>query len=492
MHAAPFQLRQEEGAVHQPRGERRGERDGGHDGDADLPVAGHFEDDQRGRDRRAQHGGGDGPHPRQRIDRGGTRDIGEDGGRDHAEGQPRQRPHHQRGRKDSAPHAPAHGDRHGDDLEDAEHHRLPQQQVAGECGGGRLIADADDMGKPDRHAAQHCPRHSRAQPARQAGDGLDAVAHVLGHENGAHQDGRHQPAEEAEDQEGRQLTVEFQRVDPRQHEFGDAAIFEPVDHRARHGGDGDGGEGMDGEMAQHHLEREKRAGDGGVEAGRDSGRHGAAQKVAPGDSVGADALADPARDDGGHMDDRPLAPAGTAGGQRDERGRGRCEAGAMLDPAVLQRRALDHIGDRADAAIGREAVQDQPHHQPACDGQGQHPIPGHRQGKAVQHRHVIGAVEHGLQHLDPLAEQKGRETGGDADDQGDQPELELAGAALFQQAPDLGQGLPCAAPVPRDLRPDHLGHQGRAPLWRMGLVPDDTPLALWPMILPLPRPVGLA
>ena len=52
-----------------------------------------------------------------------------------------------------------------------------------------------------------------------------------------------------------------------QFEFSDAAIFQPVDHCSCHRRNDDGGKGVHGKVAQHHLEREKSACDGGIKAG---------------------------------------------------------------------------------------------------------------------------------------------------------------------------------------------------------------------------------
>ena len=81
-------------------------------------------------------------------------------------------------------------------------------------------------------------------------------------------------------------------------------ILKPVDHRAsRDRGNYNRRKGMDRKMAQHDLERKKRACDGGVKAGGNSRRDSATQQVAPRNAVGFDAVADPT---GNHS--RPYAP----------------------------------------------------------------------------------------------------------------------------------------------------------------------------------------
>jgi hypothetical protein len=111
----------------------------------------------------------------------------------------------------------------------------------------------------------------------------------------------------------------------------------------------------------------KRPGDGRVEAGRDGGGHGAAQQVAPGDAVGVDPVGHPGRDHPGQMHHRPLAARRAARGQRDQRGQRRGEpARTSTRPSRSAPRPRSRRRPRAPAVIG-EAVQDQPHHQPADD-----------------------------------------------------------------------------------------------------------------------------
>ena len=169
VHAAPFELGEEERPVHKPRGERRRHRHRHQHGDPRLPVARQFEHDHRGRDRRAEHRRRHRPDPCERVERGRARDVRQDRRRDQPEGQPRQRADHQRGREDAAPHPPRHGDRHRHDLHDAEDHRLGEEAGRPRRRGRRLVADADDVRERDRDGAQQRPRSHRPQVAGDAG-----------------------------------------------------------------------------------------------------------------------------------------------------------------------------------------------------------------------------------------------------------------------------------------------------------------------------------
>ena len=163
----------------------------------------------------------------------------------------------------------------------------------------------------------------------------------------------------------------------------------------------------------------------------------------------------------------------------------------MLHPAVLECRPLDHIGNRMHPPVLGELVQDDPDHQPARDGQAQHPIPRHGRGEAVQHGHVIGAIEKGLQRLDPLAEEQRRKARRDPDHQRDQPELELAGTTVAQDAPRPRD--PPRGKYPPSLYPyrDALRHQrDRIPRFA-ALMPQDGSVGSI-MAMPLPRPDRLA
>ncbi len=107
----------------------------------------------------------------------------------------------------------------------------------------------------------------------------------------------------------------------------------------------------------------------------------------------------------------------------------------MFNPTIIEGRALDHIGNRSDTAIRGEAVQDQPHDQPANHRDHKDQIPWQPFGKAVQHPHIIHAIKPALKGIDAFAEKQGRETRRDPDHKRDQPELELAWTFIAQDLP---------------------------------------------------------
>jgi hypothetical protein len=121
----------------------------------------------------------------------------------------------------------------------------------------RLVADPDDMRERDGEASQKRPRRGRTQVPRQARPRLHPASHVLRPEDRLHHRHRDEARHEAEKQEGRKLHVELQKRALGQRVFRHPPELDAVDDGPRDARDGDGREGMDGEMAQHHLERER-------------------------------------------------------------------------------------------------------------------------------------------------------------------------------------------------------------------------------------------
>ena len=183
-----------------------------------------------------------------------------------------------------------------------------QRQLTCEGQRGRLVADANDMREPECDHPQEQPRHHRADIARQSGACLYLVTNVIGPEHRTHQHNGHKPTGETQQQEGRQFHIELQLRHGRQFEFGHATKLNAVDDSTCNAGNHDGRKSMNGKMAQHHFEGEERAGNGGIKTGRDGSSHGAAQKVAPSDSICIDAPIDPSRNDSGQMHHWPFAP----------------------------------------------------------------------------------------------------------------------------------------------------------------------------------------
>jgi hypothetical protein len=139
---------------------------------------------------------------------------------------------------------------------------------------------------------------------------------------------------------------------------------------------------------------------------------------------------------------------------------GRGEPRLHLHPPIVQRGALDHVGHRAHAPVGREPMQDQPHHQPARDRDQQDHEPRQALGETVDRADVVDAVKRLLQRLDPLAEEQRGEPGGDPDQQRDEPEGDLPRPLVAQHlpAPATG-GADCLDLVPHPATA-LLGHVG--------------------------------
>ena len=295
------------------------------------------------------------------------------------------------------------------------------------------------MRETDGQDPEQRPRERRTQHARHLGGGLDPVAQRVGEEDRPHQHHRDRTGHQPEHQKGWKLDIEGHPALHRQGEFGDAAELDPVDDRTGDAGDGDGREGVHGEVPKHHLEREQRAGNRRVEARRDRTGDGAAEQIAPGDPVGPDPARDPGGDHRGEVHHRPLAARGAAGRERDQRGERRAETGAPFDPPVAQGRRLDHVRHRAHPPVRREPVEDHADHEATDHRQQHHPVPRQRAGMGVQVRDVGGAVEHRLQPLDAEPEQERGKPGADPDHQRDEPELHLVRAPRDHPRPGRGK-----------------------------------------------------
>ena len=403
-----------------------GERDGGEQRD-EAVVAGQLEDDEERGHRRAGGGGEDRRHADDGVgaERSGVAGDGV------LEGEAEQRAagradEEQRGER-AARRAGADRERRGDELE----HQQDAERGGGEVAGGEgahLIKPRTEDAVVDQR--QRADRDQREDRSDEAGEG-EEVEEVFGEEAGADEEDAEDRSAESDQREEREFEAAFDDI-RRQLELGLVAVEEDRDEVGDDGGDDDDGEVAHVEAAQDDFEGEEGAGDGCVEGGGDAA--GGTGRDHQDEHVGglAGEASERGGERGGDQDDRALASGRAAAADREG---GRDQLERSDERADVAAGGLDrhHRLRHARAArIGREASDDQGDGQRG-DGEDEDQRPA--AGGVGQQRAEL--VEGDGELVDGELERDGAKSGGEADGDGEDERLEVAGQA--ERAEPSGQ-----------------------------------------------------
>jgi hypothetical protein len=222
-------------------------------------------------------------------------------------------------------------------------------------------------------------------------------------------------------------------------EGGDIAKPQPGQQRADDGGKNDRHDGRKSIVAEHDLVGEDRAGDRGVERGRNGAGHAAGEQDAPGGIRQVETLANRRTKGRTEMDDRPFAAGARARTERQggDRGRRYSRPEGQLAPALDAR--LHDIGD-AECALFRLDSLKQDADDEAADDRGEKDHDEGNSGGGADHGLGSSAEPRQLHEADGFTKHDCRDGDDEADHRCQQPDKgKAAGGEIAQVRARFGQ-----------------------------------------------------